>query len=47
MFLVVSQAHPGLTDLFIRGVRKAQAQEKEQQAERAKSKTAEKTSILE
>ena len=47
VFLVVSQAHPGLTDLFIRGVRKAQAQEKEQQAERAKSKTAEKPSILE
>ena len=47
MFLVVSQAHPGLTDLFIRGVRKAQAQEKEQQAERAKSKAAEKPSILE
>ena len=47
VFLVVSQAHPGLTDLFIRGVRKAQAQEKEQQAERAKSKAAEKPSILE
>ena len=47
VFLVVSQAHPGLTDLFIRGVRKAQALEKEQQAERAKSKTAEKPSILE
>ena len=46
VFLVVSQAHPGLTDLFIRGVRKAQAQEKEQQAERAKSKAAEKPSIL-
>ncbi len=47
VFLVVSQAHPGLTDLFIRGVRRAQAQEKEQQAERAKSKAPEKPSILE
>ena len=47
VFLVVSQAHPGLTDLFIRGVRKAQAQEKEKLAEMAKNKAAEKPSILE
>ena len=46
-FLVVDKVNPGLVDLFVRGTRKAQAQEKEQQAERAKSKTAEKPSILE
>ncbi len=47
VFLVVSQAHPGLTDLFIRGARKAQALEKEKLAEMAKNKAAEKPSILE
>ena len=46
-FLVVDKVNPGLVDLFVRGTRRAQAQEKEQQAERAKSKTAEKPSILE
>ena len=47
VFLVVSQANPGLTDLFIRGARRAQAQEKEKQAEKAKAAAAEKPSILE
>ena len=47
VFLVVSQAHPGLVDLFVRGTRRAQAQEKEKQAEMAKNKAAEKPSILE
>ena len=46
-FFVVDKVNPGLVDLFVRGTRRAQAQEKEQQAERAKSKTAEKPSILE
>lgn len=46
-FLVVDKVNPGLVDLFVRGTRRAQALEKEQQAERAKSKTAEKPSILE
>lgn len=37
VYYVVDRAHPGLTDLFLRGARKAQAQEKakEQKAEKA------------
>ena len=46
-FLVVDKVNPGLVDLFVRGTRRAQALEKEQQAERAKSNAAEKPSILE
>ena len=30
VILVVDKAHPGLTDLFVREARKAQAREKEQ-----------------
>ncbi len=49
-FLVVDKVNPGLVDLFVRGARKAQAQEKEneqKQAEIAKAVPAEKPSILE
>lgn len=46
-FLVVDKVNPGLVDLFVRGTRRAQAQEKEKQAEMAKNKRAEKPSILE
>ena len=46
-FLVVDKVNPGLVDLFVRGTRRAQAQEKEKQAEMAKYKAAEKPSILE
>ena len=50
VFLVVDKAHPGLTDLFLRGARKAQAQEKakaQQKPEMAKATPAEKPSIME
>ena len=48
VFLVVDKAHPGLTDLFVREARKAQAREKElQKPETAKATPAEKPSILE
>ena len=48
VFLVVDKAHPGLTDLFLRGARKAQAQAKEQQKpETVKAAPAEKPSIME
>ena len=48
MFLVVDKAHPGLTDLFVREARKAQAREKEQaQQKPTPKKEAEKPSILE
>jgi len=50
VYLIVDQAHPGLTDLFLRGARKAQAQEKakeQQKPETAKTAPAEKPSILE
>ena len=49
-FLVVDKVNPGLIDLFVRGTRRAQAQEKEneqKQAETAKAAPAEKPSILE
>lgn len=45
-YLVVSKAHPGLTDLFLRGARKAQAQELEK-AEKANAPAVEKASVLE
>lgn len=48
VFLVVDKAHPGLTDLFVREARKAQAREKEQaQQKPTPKKEAEKPSILE
>ncbi len=48
VFLVVDKAHPGLTDLFVREARKAQAREKEQaQQKPMPKKEAEKPSILE
>ena len=47
VYLVVDKANPGLTDLFIRGVRRAQAQEKEKEAEKAKTAAARKPTILE
>ncbi len=48
VFLVVDKAHPGLTDLFVREARKAQAREKKlQKPETAKAAPAEKPSILE
>ena len=48
VFLVVDKSHPGLTDLFLRGARKAQAQEKElQKPETVKATSAEKPSIME
>ena len=48
VFLVVDKAHPGLTDLFVREARKAQAREKEQaQQKPTPEKEAEKPSILE
>ena len=47
VFLVVDKAHPGLTDLFVREARKAQAREKEQaQQKPTPKKEAEKPSIL-
>ena len=47
VFLVVDKAHPGLTDLFVREARKAQAREKEQAQEKpTPKKEAEKPSIL-
>ncbi len=47
VYLIVN-SHPALTDLFLRGVRKAQAQEKEQlKVEKGKAAAAEKPSILE
>ena len=46
VYLVVSKAHPGLTDLFVRGTRKAQAQELEK-AGKANAPAAEKASVLE
>ena len=49
-FLVVDKVNPGLVDLFVRGARKAQAQEKEneqKQAEIAKAVPAEKPTIME
>lgn len=50
VFLVVDKAHPGLTDLFVREARKAQAREKaaeQQKPETAKAAPAEKPSIME
>lgn len=48
VFFVVDKAHPGLTDLFVREARKAQAREKEKaQQKTAPKKEAEKPSILE
>ena len=49
VFLVVDKAHPGLTDLFVREARKAQARDKanEQAAVRSPDSRAEKPSILE
>lgn len=48
VFLVVDKAHPGLTDLFVREARKAQAREKEQaQQKPTPKKEAEKPSIME
>ena len=48
VFLVVDKAHPGLTDLFVREARKAQAREKKQvQQKPTPKKEAEKPSILE
>ena len=50
VYLIVDRAHPGLTDLFLRGARKAQAQEKakeQQKPETAKAAPAEKPSIME
>ena len=48
VFLVVDKAHPGLTDLFVREARKAQAREKEKaQQKPTPKKEAEKPSILE
>lgn len=48
VFFVVDKAHPGLTDLFVREARKAQAREKEQaQQKPMPKKEAEKPSILE
>ena len=48
VFLVVDKAHPGLTDLFVREARKAQAREKEQDQQKpTPKKEAEKPSILE
>lgn len=50
VYLIVDRAHPGLTDLFLRGARKAQAQEKaaeQQKPETAKAASAEKPSIME
>ena len=48
VFLVVDKAHPGLTDLFVREARKAQAREKEQaQQKPTLKKESEKPSILE
>lgn len=46
VFLVVNKAHPGLTDLFVREARKAQARDKEMQKPEPK-KEAEKPSIME
>ena len=50
VYLIVDRAHPGLTDLFLRGARKAQAQEKakeQQKPEAAKAAPSEKPSIME
>ncbi len=48
VFLVVDKAHPGLTDLFLREARRAEAREKEQRKpETAKAAPAEKPSIME
>ncbi len=50
VYLIVDQANPGLTDLFLREARKAQAQEKakeQQKPETAKAAPAEKPSIME
>lgn len=44
VFLVVDKVNPGLVDLFVRGTRRAQAQEKEKLAE---NKAAGKPSIME
>ena len=37
VYYVVDRAHPGLTDLFLRGARKAQAQEKAKEQQTAKA----------
>ena len=48
VFLVVDKAHPGLTDLFVREARKAQAREKEHAQQKATPKKDDKQpSILE
>ena len=48
VYLVVDKAHPRLTDLFLCGIRSAQAQEREQKKEAAeKPASTEKPSILE
>jgi hypothetical protein len=49
-FLVVDKVNPGLVDLFVRGARRAKAQEKEKEQKKpepVKAAPAEKPSILE